>query len=535
MDLVERCQIVGKCLGAWPLPGAVLLVFLIFLVEGVALSPRTLTAQEGPRTIEVTLGTMADLVMSSSFSVRRLRLDVERERENLRAQRARLRSSVDLDLTVPAFRMTSEPRWNSDLQRNEIIQENTRRWEGELSIRQPLILFGYPTNGYFSFNNRVYRYNQIDDEGHSGVEYYNRYYISYTQPLFQANRLKNDLEQAELGLREARLEFNSDIVGILSAVSEGYHELLDEYYTRSIRRDMVAHLERALGIAHELARSDSVRSMDVSQIQIELANAREQLQGAESSVRLLSSYVKQELGLAETDSIAFQPEFRLDPVPIDMGQAIQFATELTPRLRQLDIGLRNRQIWLDETRSRGGFRVYLNMSYGRERLDPHFDRLWVHPENSYTINIRAFLPLWDWGGRKSRVKATEVALEQTRLRIEEAELDIVSGVRNEVLNVRDRENRTLSMRDNLALARQVAETGFQQYQDGAITVQDLLLSLRRESDTAENFLEAYVAWRESLTRLQSRTFYSFERGEPVMEWIAAEGWIEDMEEEELER
>jgi len=511
----------------WRLATRVLSVLLLLGQASPGLVGFELTAQSGPRTIELTLETMADLAMSSSFTVRRLRLEVERERHNLRAERARLRSSVNLDLTMPALRLTSEPRWNSDLERNEIVRENTRRWEGELSIRQPVVLFGYPTNGYLSINNRMYRYNQIDDGGEPEVQYYNRYYVSYVQPLFQANRLKNDLEQAELSLEDTQLEFNSDIVGIVSAVSEGYHDLLEEHYTRSIRRDLVSNLERALALAQGLARTDSARVGEVSQIQVELANAREGLQSAESSVRLGEAFLKQELGLDQADSIAFQPEFRLEPVPIDMDRAVRFAVELTPRMRRLDIDLRNSQIWLDETRGQGGFNVFLSMSYGRERLDPYFDRLWIEPENTYTINIRAFLPVWDWGSRKARIQSSELRLEQTKLRIEETELDIVSGVRNEVFNVRDRESRTLAMEENLGLARQVTENSLQRYGDGAISAQDLLLSIRRQVETAENFLDAYVSWKESLTRLQSRTYYSFDRDEPLMDWFAAEGWVDE--------
>jgi outer membrane protein TolC len=280
-------------------------------------------------------------------------------------------------------------------------------------------------------------------------------------------------------------------------------------------------------MAQDLARSDSARAIDVSQVQVELANAREELQSAESSVRLAVSMVKRELGLAEADSVAFRPEFSLDPVPIDMDRAVRYAQELTPRMRQLDIDLRNSQIRLEETRGEGGVNVYLSMSYGRERRDPYFDRLWVEPDNSYTINVRAFLPVWDWGSRKARIRASEVSLEQMRLRIEETERDIVSGVRNEVLNVRDRENRTLSMEENLSLAQGISETSLERYANGAITAQELLLNLRREADTAENFLDAYVSWKESLTRLQSRTFYSFERDEPVMDWFSRTGWVEE--------
>ncbi len=36
----------------------------------------------------------------------------------------------------------------------------------------------------------------------------------------------------------------------------------------------------------------------------------------------------------------------------------------------------------------------LNMSYGRERRDEEFNNLWVDPDNSYTVDVTADIPLW---------------------------------------------------------------------------------------------------------------------------------------------
>lgn len=485
-----------------------------------------LSAQE-PRVIELTLENLVDLTMSSSYTIRRLNLEIERRQQELRADRARLKTSVDLELTLPALRRTSEPRWNSTLQKNEIIRENTRRWEGELSVKQPVILFGFPTNGYLSFNNRMYRYNQIDNDGVSSVSYYNRYYISYTQPLFQPNTLRNNLEQAELNLESTQLNFYRDMVNITTSVSDGYHSILEQYHRRDIRQARVDALERALVIARELARADTARSIDVTQLQVELANARERLQSSDNDIRLWNAIVRQEYGLDEADSLVFEPVFELDPVEIDMDAANRYGRDLTPGLRQLAIALRRQEIQLDRVRTRNGFRLNLNMSYGRETRDDVFGNIWVRPDNSYTINITAFVPVWDWGERKSRMAASRFGIEQTRLRIEEVELGIASGVRNEVLNVRDRESRTMAMRENLELARNVTETSFGRYEQGTITAQDLLLSIQRETDTAENFLEAYVSWKGSLASLRRQTYFDFEQGRPVIEWFREEGWIAD--------
>jgi outer membrane protein TolC len=167
----------------------------------------------------------------------------------------------------------------------------------------------------------------------------------------------------------------------------------------------------------------------------------------------------------------------------------------------------------------------VSLSYGREMLASEvFNRLWTDPkrERSYTVAVDAYLPIWDWGERKARIASSQIGLDQTLLRREEVENQIVSNVRNEVRNVEEYQSRTLAMQENLELARAVAESSFIRYEQGAITALDLIQSLRREADTAQNFLDTYLGWRRALLRLQELTFFDFEEGMPVLDRFGVE-------------
>ena len=83
----------------------------------------------------------------------------------------------------------------------------------------------------------------------------------------------------------------------------------------------------------------------------------------------------------------------------------------------------------------------------------------------------------------------------------------------------------MAMLENLELAREVSETNLQRYQDGTLTAQELILGLLREADTHENFLSAYLSWKQSLRSLQTQTFYSFELDRPFLDVLREEGWL----------
>lgn len=474
-------------------------------------------SDEAARVIDLDLETMVDLALSSSYRVRQLNLGIDRTQLRLRSQRARLRSSVDLELSAPDYRSITENRWNSDLGREELIHEDSKRLEAELSVRQPVILFGYPTNGYLSLNNRIYRYTQVDEGGQSDLRYYNRAFVSYTQPLFQPNELKNDLEEAELDLENAELGFYDDAVEIIEDVSDDYFDLFEEAYGTVLNETHVANLEIAEAAATELVADNPERALELGQVRVELANAREQLQRARSEFRLAATSLKTRLDIPEGDSIALSPVIDIRPVPIDVDAATAYALELTPRMRQLDIDHRENEIRLDQTKGRGGVQVDVRLTYGREMQDPIFAQMWGQPTNTYTVDVNGRIPLWDWGERRYRIQAAEIGLRQTDLRREQAQSEIVANVQSEVRNVSEYQGRALAMEENLELARDLSAESLELYAAGDIAVVDLLQTLRREADTAENLLDAYLGWKRAITRLQELTFYDFERGVPVLE------------------
>lgn len=304
---------------------------------------------------------------------------------------------------------------------------------------------------------------------------------------------------------------------IIENAAEDYLELFESAYQQTIYRGYVADLERAAAAAAEVAASNPARAIEADQVRVELANARERLQSSESRFRLETSRLRTNLGLQQSVEIGLEPVIEVTPVPVDADEAVRLARNLTPRLRQLEISRRQDAIQLDETRGRGGFRVDLEFTYGREMRDLIFRQLWGQPSNTYTVEVNAHVPVWDWGERRARIEAQRINVRRTELRIEQTEAEIVSDVRNEVRNVEELEARALAMEDNLRLAEDISRQSLDRYREGSITALDLLQSRRRAADTATNLLDAYVGWRESLLSLQALTYYNFELARPVLE------------------
>lgn len=486
-------------------------VLALFLISGYV--------HAQPRIIDLNLESALDIAMENSYQVQQLRLGIERTRHNLKAQQAGLKSRVYMNLRAPQVNYTSDSRWNSFLQKDEIIRQNTRRFQMDLSIRQPVILFGYPTNGYLSLNNQLYQYIQKRDDNEN-VDYYNRYFIQFSQPLFQPNDLKNSLEQAELSLESEELGFISDIARMMDGIADDYYRLLELAFEDEIYSRHVDNLERINGLARMFAAEDSTRALDSMQLQVELANTSERLSQNQLDMRFRIADMKQELILDTTDSLFVVPRMKdIAAFDIDVDQAIQFGYQLQPRMRTLEISRRRSEISHENTKARGAFSMDLSVTYGLEKKDEYYDNLWEEQDNSYSVSVNAYVPIWDWGERKERILASEIGLERTDLNIEQTRTRIASDITNAIENLQEYQRRAISMRDNVDVSRDLLEQSIAQYEMGNLSINDLIRIVTSHRDSELNLVDAYLGWRESLLRLTMNTYYDYEKGQPLLDTI----------------
>jgi outer membrane protein TolC len=469
-----------------------------------------------PPPVELTLERMVELGLRDSYRVRQLQLEVERTRSLLQAEQAGLKSRVSLNISAPQFQAISDNKWNSTLQRNELVREDTRRYQMDLSVRQPVILFGYPTNGVLSLNNRVYRYTQIDGEDRD-TNFYNRYFIAYDQPLFQPNRMKNDLEEARLNLEKAELKYQSDVVAVIDDLATDYYDLVSDAYKREAAEAFMEDLDAAHGAAREVVAKTPTRSSESELLQVELANAREAVSQMVSNLRNREETIKQRLQLPNGTVVSVKPNLDVTPVTVDPEEAVRLATQSTPRVRTLAIGTRENEIRLDETRGNNAFRMNLGITYGREVQDPRFQNLWQDPRNSYTVEVNATVPIWDWGQRRHQIQAQQFSLDRAKLSEEQVRSEIETDIRNLVTTLQDYSKRLVTMQETLTLARQLTSSSLARYRAGELGLVELLQAITRESTTSTNYLNAFMGYSRTLRRINEVTFHDFERGVSVVE------------------
>jgi outer membrane protein len=479
-------------------------LFVLFVTMHFCTAPDLSAGEE----IEFTLDAAVEIMMNNSYRIKRLKMGIEQTRLWLKAEQAGLKSKVYMNVITPNLNKTSDYKWNSNLQRNEIIRENTNLWQMDFAIRQPIILFGYPTNGNISLNYKIWRYNQIEDGSYTN--FYNRLYLKLEQPFFTPNDKKNDLEEAKLELEEDELDYIRDQVDIMRDVSNDYYELFELAYRNEIFSDHINNLKEVENAVTEICLLDPSRTLEKKQVELELSNAEEELLANQSELRLEKVSMKQRLRLNEDDILHVVTPIEITPLRVDKTQALEYGFSLHPILRLSDINKRKSEIRLDNVRGSNAFYVNLEVTYGLEKQDERFQSIWNRYDNTNSVTINAYIPLWDWGQRRARIEAQKISLEREDLRIEENQKEIRIEINNAIINLNEYQARASNMQDNIKIAEEIFHESIKQYKENKITFHDLLQNVLRQKDTELNFLDIYLEYKKSILALMVNTYFDYE-------------------------
>jgi outer membrane protein TolC len=467
-------------------------------------------------TIQLTLDKAVDIAFNNSYRIRQVELDIERTRLWLRARQAGLRSRVYMNLETPDLQRISDYKWNSNLQRDQLVRQNTQMWQSDLSIRQPVIFFGYPTNGYVSLNYKVYRYLQKDN-GDQDVTYYNRFYFKFEQPFFTPNRLKFNLEEAELNLTDSQLEYLDDKMDIMQDIGDDYYDLFRLSYRSEIYQEQLKILQTILAVSDSLVALDSSLVSDRFQAELELANIREEYLDNQSWYRRELATLKQRLRLSAEDSVTLDPEIDIRPIHVDLEQAMHYGRTLNPSLQRWRIRRRKSEIDVLDEKGDGGFRMKMEVTYGLEKNDDHYANLWQRFDNSNSVTLHAYVPIWDWGERKARIQAEQVDVRRADLAIEEVREDIEKDISTAFLTLQDYFKRALSLRASLETAAEMTQASIDKFRQAQLSVLDLLQIIQRSRQAELNLLDTYLGYRRALLELMQDTYYDFEKQQSFVE------------------
>ena len=185
-------------------------------------------------------------------------------------------------------------------------------------------------------------------------------------------------------------------------------------------------------------------------------------------------------------------------------------------LRQREIDIENANFSLIQSKATNEFSGSITASLGIQSNNDQFSGLMETPTNTPNVGLRLNIPIFDWGERKSEIRAAEASLKSTEIDYEVEQTDIEVKIRSVVRSLKNLENQIEIQKKTVKNAQLTYDINMERYRNGDLTSLDLGMYQNQLSDRKMSLTNAIINYKIELLNLKIQTLYDFELKQPII-------------------
>ncbi len=456
----------------------------------------------------LTLEEALKIAETNSPTMKKTRLSLVRSQENLNAQKASLKSSFSLSVNPIGY---SQQRTF-----NELISEwnSTKTTESYslFTVSQPILL----TDARVSLTNRfgyTDSYSEYSDKTTKGFS--NNLSLSLDQPLFTYNRTKLQLRELELALENSQLNYAMQLLSLENMVTQGFYYVYQQQQSLEIARQAYQNMMQSHEVIKNKVDAGISPREEMYQAELNLATTKSDYENRQVSLDNAKDDFKIMIGMSLYDDLIVLPNIAVDTISIDIAFAIDQGLANRMELRQRKISIEESEFDLIQTKSLNEFRGSLGLSVGLFGDNEEFGNVYDNPTDNETVSLSLVIPLWDWGEKKSRIKASEANIETANISLEEEQNDIILSIRKVYRNLLNLRNQIEIARQNVTNAQLTYDLNLERYKNGDLTGMDLNIYQNQLSEKQLSHTNSLIEYKLELLKLKIQALYDFENRKPV--------------------
>ena len=474
---------------------------ILLLLPGLLLLGKPGWSQQG-----MTLDNSLGIAEANSPTMKITRLSLIRSQENLNAQNASLKSQFSLLLTPFSY---SQNRAFNDLISSYNSQKKTQTF-GTFTVMQPIIW----TDATVSLTNTfgyLDSYSQFATQQQKGFS--NNLAINLQQPLFTYNRTKLALKELQLALENAQLNYAIQLLSLEKQVTQAFYFVYQQQQSLDIARQAYQNMQKSYEVSKNKVDAGISPREEMFQAELNLATTKSDFENKQVSLENAKDDFKLLVGMSLYEDLLVIPNIAVDTVSVDISFAIDQGLNNRMELRQRKIDIENSQFDLIQTKAQNEFKGSLGVSLGLFGDNAAFKNVYdkASTTDNEEVSLSLTIPLWDWGKRKSMIKASEASIKSSEISLEQEKNNIILDIRKVYRNLLNLRNQIEISKQNVTNAQLTYDLNLEKYKNGDLTGMDLNIYQNQLSEKQLTYTNSLISYKLELLNLKIQTLYDFEK------------------------
>ncbi|NDV56580.1 TolC family protein [Bacteroides sp. 519] len=460
-----------------------------------------------PLTIEKAM----DIAATNSPALRRSYMNLDRYKQILIAQRASLKSKFSLNLNPVEY--NKNRRFENRL--SQWYTNETFSSSGTFRIDQPILL----TDGQVSLINTFgWQNNESETESgrYTNKSFSNDLYLQISQPIFTYNKRKMELKQIEYDLENANISYALQRLETERQITNQYYSVYMAQSNLEISKEELRNAEQSFEIIKNKVDADLSAREELYQAELNLATAQSTVEERILALANSKDELKRTLGMPLSEDFVVWAEVNITPLEIDPEMAIKHGLASRLELRQREIESEELNFELIRTKALNEFKGDISLSLGVMGDNSKFGKIYDNPTQNPRISISFSVPIFDWGEKKARIRAQEVARNINRLEQSENRIDIELNIRQVWRNLETLKTQIKIAEQNVTNAQLTYDLNQTKYREGDITGMEMSQFQTQLSNKKITYSQALINYKTELLNMKILSLYDFEKNMAIV-------------------
>jgi outer membrane protein len=453
----------------------------------------------------LTLEDAMNIAIKNSPEIIKSELNMNINKENLKAEEAATKSQIKFKLSPYSY--DQNRTFNTPL--SSWITSETETVSGDLVVSQPIRLTdgSIYLHNQLTFQNASSDYQDLDSRFKG---YSNNLFVTYSQPIFTYNRLKMKMNQLRLSLENSTLSYSIQRLLLEKQVTQYFYQVYQRKMAVTVAEDELKNQQTSHEIIKSKVEGGLSAREELLQSELNLATSESNLQNAQVELANAKDYFRQYIGIPLRDEFDIEANIEYSEVIVDLEKAIQNGLNTRMELRQHEISIRNSEDQLTISKATNEFDGNVNLSMGLVGEDPLLTNVYDKPTRSPMVGVSFNIPIWDWGERKSRIKAAQAALRIEEINLDNERTSVELNIRQTFRSLQNLGTQMDLARQNVKNAQLTYDINLERYKNGDLTSMDLGRYQNQLSEKKTNLANSLISYKLELLNMKIQSLWDFE-------------------------
>jgi outer membrane protein TolC len=357
------------------------------------------------------------------------------------------------------------------------------------------------------FNQYIYTQGNGTPPGvfvaNDGVHVYNNQAVVH-EDIFAPGK-RADYQRAVAAEAVARAKADIAARGLAVTVVQNYYSLLAAQRKYANAQQSLKEAREFMDITRKLEVGGEVAHSDAVKAEIQLAQRERDAQDAQLAIERTRIGFGVMLFADYTQEFSVEDNLATAPALPARAQVQEMAGRNNPDMRAAQATVRQQEYELKSARAAYFPILSLDYFYG---IDANQYAIWDR-ENRRNLGSVAqatmTIPVWNWGATRSKVRQSDLRLQQARLDLSLAQRQLMANLDAFYLEAQAAEAQVDSLRRSADLAAESLRLTLLRYEAGEVTVLEVVDAQSTVAQARNAYADGMVRYRVGLAELQTLT------------------------------